>query len=102
MLIPRFSIRWLLGLTTFSAGISLVLSYAVRNHAWAIGVMSALWTFVVAGVFYALAFLAAWWVNRMNEGRRPKQGESPFAGAKAESCFPANPSIADSPPPMMG
>ena len=102
MLIPRFSIRWLLGLTTFSAGVSLVLSYAVRNHAWAIGVLSALWTLVVAGLLYALAFLVAWSINRMNERRHRKNGESPFAGQKAEPSFAIHPSIADSPPPMTG
>ena|SRR6476620_8466607 len=63
MLIPRFSIRWLLGLTTFSACISLVLSYAVRAQPWAIGVVAGLWALVVTFVFFAAAFLVAWFVT---------------------------------------
>ena len=63
MLIPRFSIRWLLGLTTFSACISLVLSYAVRSQPWAIGVVAGLWVLVVSFLFFAAAFLVAWFIT---------------------------------------
>lgn len=63
MLIPRFSIRWLLGLTTFSACVSLVLSYAVRAQPWAIGVVAGLWVLVVTFLFFAAAFLVAWFIT---------------------------------------
>ena len=65
MLIPRYSLRWLLGLTTFSALISLILSYAVRGNAWAIGMASGLWTIVIVGLFYVAAFLAAWLIAQV-------------------------------------
>lgn len=63
MLIPRFSIRWLLGLTTFSAFVSLVLSYAVRAQPWAIGVVAGLWVLVATFLFFAAAFLVAWFIT---------------------------------------
>src|SRR5437773_9233442 len=90
MLIPRYSLRWLLGLTTVSAGVSLVLSYAVRGHAWAIGVTAGLWTFVAVAVLFVAAFLSAWLVDRFAAttpasrshgspfGPQPG-GEAPFA-----------------------
>ena len=102
MLIPRFSIRWLLGLTTFSAGVSMVLSYAVRGHAWAIGVTSALWTLVIVSLLFASAFLCAWWINELIEARRRKLGQSPFASQKPETPFAPHQGAAESPPPITG
>jgi len=111
MLIPRFSLRWLLGLTTFSAGVSLVLSYAVRGHAWAIGITSGLWSLVVVGLFYIGAFLVAWLFAqalRLNRHlRRGGAGDSPFATPKSGEAFavPAfvpTQSAADTPPPITG
>jgi uncharacterized membrane protein len=62
MLIPRFSIRWLLGLTAVCAAISLVLSFAARGAAWANGVWvglvgSALMLFVLHVIAFVAAFL---------------------------------------------
>src|SRR5689334_9735471 len=97
MLIPRYSIRWLLGLMTFAALVSLVLSYAVRGHAWAIGVASGLWSIVVAGLFYVAAFLAAWCLAKFATATRrsPRGGVSPFAPRPQQPA-------ADSPPSMTG
>ena len=98
MLIPRYSLRWLLGLTTFSALVSLVLSYAVRGHAWAIGVASGLWSVVIAGLFYVAAFLAAWFIAQFvtaTRGGSNRGGVSPFAQRPQQPA-------ADSPPAMTG
>ena len=107
MLIPRYSIRWLLGLMTVSAGVSLVLSYAVRGEAWAIGVASALWTFVVLAVFYVSAFLCAWLIDQAvaTRVRHPQQAGSPFAVATPDGIplgAAAQQPAADSPPAMTG
>jgi len=81
MLIPRYSIRWLLGLTTFSAGVSLVLAHAVRGQAWAIGTAAGLWTLVVVAIFFIVAFLCAWLIDQVFTRRAgPSAGVSPFAG----------------------
>jgi hypothetical protein len=112
MLIPRFSIRWLLGLTTISAGVSLVLSYAVRGQAWAIGVTAGLWSLVIVALSYIGAFLVAWLIAQSAAaGRRGWQqgtGESPFAALPAGE-YPAGSAAtgalqpaADTPPPMTG
>jgi hypothetical protein len=107
MLIPRYSIRWLLGLMTFSAGVSLVLSYAVRGQAWAIGVASALWTFVILALFYVVAFLCAWLIDRVATSLRSRRHTtgSPFAAAKSDgipSGATTRQQAADSPPSMTG
>jgi hypothetical protein len=80
MLIPRFSIRWLLGLTTLSAGLSLVLSYAVRGEAWALGVLAGMGSLSVLAVLYAAAFAAAWMTCRgFGAIHETPPAKSPFA-----------------------
>jgi hypothetical protein len=111
MLIPRYTLRWLLGLTTFSAGVSLILAHAVRGEAWAIGVTAGLWSLVVVGLFYIAAFLVAWLIAQVElillHSRRARSGVSPFAQGKAgEPAFSLPPASAPQPtvdgPPMTG
>jgi hypothetical protein len=106
MLIPRFTLRWLLGLITVSAVVSLVLAYAVRGQAWALGVTAGLWCLAFVALFYVLAFLVAWLIANLRAALRPAAavpfpprggGENPFA--------PVLPTVApavDSPPAMTG
>src|SRR4051812_17656421 len=105
MLIPRYSIRLLLGLTTVSAGVSLVLSYAVRGHAWAIGVTAGLWTFVAVAVLFIAAFLCAWLIDRFAAATPARRGgKSPFGpeptGELPFVALPQQPT--DTPPAMTG
>jgi hypothetical protein len=98
MLIPRFSIRWLLGLMTLSAGVSLVLSYAIRGEAWALGTLLGLGSLLLLAVFYAATFAAAWLTWRtMGVIHEAPPGRSPFAKSAAdemiESPYSDNPSI---------
>jgi hypothetical protein len=112
MLIPRYSLRWLLGLTTCCAGISLVLSHAVRGRPWAIGVTSGLWSLVIVGLFYIGAFLVAWLIAHVTTsgcpGRERGAGDSPFAVAKPAEYPVVGPGVvqsqpaADTPPSMTG
>ena len=89
MLIPRFSLRWLLGLITFCAVISLVLAGAVRNQVWAVGVLAALASLGLVAVLYVTAFLAAWLVAQSAVLRRRRRmhgaAASPFAD-KTKEC----------------
>ena len=111
MLIPRYTLRWLLGLMTFSAGVSLVLARAVRGEAWAIGVAAGLWSLAAVGLFYIGAFLVAWLITQveLNLRTRPRarMGVSPFAHGKAgERAFSLPPASPPQPtsdgPPMTG
>lgn len=102
MLIPRFTIRWLLWLITVSAVVSLVLSYAVRGRAWALGVTAGLWCLAFAALFYVLAFLVAWLIANLRAALRPvtgppRGGENPFAAAA-----PTAAQAAEGPPAMTG
>ena len=104
MLIPRFTLRWLLGLTTVSALVSLVLSFAVRRQPWALGVTAGLWCLAAAFLFYVVAFLAAWLIANTKTAvvggtpgpKRFETGDSPFAGP-----LPVR-QASDSPPAMTG
>jgi hypothetical protein len=105
MLIPRYSIRWLLGLTTFSAGVSLVLAHAVRGQAWAIGTAAGLWTLVVVAIFFVVAFLCAWLIDQVFIRRAgTSTGVSPFAGSSPMEMPPlsAAQQRTDTPPAITG
>jgi hypothetical protein len=99
MLIPQFSLRWLLALTALCAGLSLILSFAFRGQTWAIGMATALGSIAGMAVLYVTAFLSAWLVTQVAAGlyRRP-QGQSPFAKLPGgETPFATEGVMADSP-----
>jgi hypothetical protein len=83
MLIPRFTIRWLLSLTTVAAVFSLVVHLALQGRAWAIAVSvtaaSLALAFFLYAVFFAVAYLAASFQGLFRG--RPTDG-SPFATAE--------------------
>ena len=79
MLIPRFSLRWLLTVTTVSGVLALILAQAVRGSAWAVGIC---WTLAALAVNFLLflgVFLVAWGVLRASLMWRVKKTASPFA-----------------------
>ena len=85
MIIPRFTLRWLLALTTLCGGLSLVLSYAVRGQEWAIAVSLGLATIPLLFLLHAATFMAAWLISQGMSfmGRRlaPAPAHSPFAAS---------------------
>jgi len=60
MLIPQFSIRWLLALTTVCGVIFSVFGLAVRGHYWAMGVSVGVVSLVVLMSIYAAMFAGVW------------------------------------------
>lgn len=88
-MLPQFSIRLMLGITTLAAGVFSIVGLAVRGHDWAIGVSLGVAGVAVALVTYA-AFFGILWVfsvvaspllNReLRAGQRTLAGTtSPFA-----------------------
>jgi hypothetical protein len=55
-LIPQFSLRWILALTTVMAVVSLIFTQALAGLAWAVGITILLAALVMAFVVYAAAF----------------------------------------------
>jgi hypothetical protein len=110
MLIPRYSLRWLLALITVSAGVSLVLSYAIRGQDWALGAAAGLGCLAIVMTLYAVTFLAAWAIAQIEMAifrSGGGEGTSPFAGNTPPSPFgppAAGLDVAsnESPPPMTG
>ncbi len=84
MLIPRFSVRWMLLLTACCAVFAFVVSLAVAGHVWAIALSVTLASTALIFTLYALFFLVAWagatWWGKV-VGRRP--AASPFASHTA-------------------
>ena len=103
MIIPRFSLRWLLALITVCGGLSLILSYAFQGSAWAIGAIVGMGSIVVVVALHAVAFSIAWLLTQFfyiaSGSSAPKSGgQSPFAGGG--SPF-APPQAADPEPPAI-
>lgn len=83
MLIPRFSLRWLLAVTSASGVFFLVVAQAARGSAWARGICVAALYLVVCLLFY----VAAWGVAMILAKTRGTQSEplvvtTPFATAE--------------------
>lgn len=82
MLIPRYSIRWVLGGTLAAGVFFVVVREATQGAGWAFGVTAA---FVGLGLFlavYAWLFFLIWLVStvlRSIRRSRAPQGRSPFA-----------------------
>jgi hypothetical protein len=99
MIIPRYSLRWLLALITVCGGLSMILAYAVRGQPWAMGTIVGLTALMVALALHAAAFSVAWLLTQfayMFFGDQPKGGggQSPFAA-------PLVPAAADPEPPAI-
>jgi uncharacterized membrane protein len=60
MFIPRFTLRWTLGLTAVMAVVFLVSRWAMQGNAWAVGATGALLTLVLSGFVYASVFAVIW------------------------------------------
>ena len=102
MIIPRFSLRWLLALVTVCGGVSLILSYAFQGSAWAIGLLVGLGSLLLVLLLHASAFSIAWLLTQLSymaAGRSsPGAGDdSPFGG---DSPF-APPARPDPEPPAI-
>jgi len=82
MLIPRFSIRWLLAMTTACAVFFAIVASAVRGQIWAVAISVSVASLAVAFLLYAIFFLFAWWVSLIVDAARPTAlPRSPFADA---------------------
>lgn len=80
MLIPRFSIRWLFGLTTLSAVFFLIVSLALKQHYWAIALSSVLTLALVTLLLQTVVFAVAMGLSRIAPRREDRVApHSPFA-----------------------
>lgn len=83
MLIPRFSIRWLLLLTTVCAAFFFFLTFAVRGEAWAMGVTIGVGSLSIVFMVHALFFMAVWVMTEVvGQAEQTRRIESPFATEK--------------------
>jgi hypothetical protein len=82
MLIPRFSLRQLLVITTASAIFCYVIAMATRGHLWAMAIAIAVSSVISALIVHAGLFALAWLLTLIG-GLFTKQhvAASPFANA---------------------
>jgi len=82
MLLPRFSMRLLLAITTGFAVIFLVTKFAVNGAPWAQAIVTAIISLAILFAIFAMLFAAAFLVARGTRIRRRVAVESPFATDK--------------------
>ena len=80
VLIPQFTIRRLLWMTTVCGAFCLIVSLAARGNAWALALSAAGLGLVVCFLFFSFLFASAWCAffltQQFGSNRRP---DSPFA-----------------------
>lgn len=82
MLIPRFSLRQLLLITTASAVFCYVLAMATRGQTWAIVISTAVSSVLLALIVHAVLFVIAWLLALMGSMfTKQHVPASPFANA---------------------
>lgn len=79
MLIPRFSIRWLLAATAVCGLFAYGAAEAVRGQAWGIAVSITCGALVLTSVVFALTFVVSWSIARTATRARRSRATSPFA-----------------------
>ena len=72
MLIPQFSLRWLLAVTTISAVVFLIFAQAVQGSGWAVGVSLAVVMLALVFGAYATLFFGVWVFSLIFSGRRSR------------------------------
>ena len=99
MIIPRYSLRWLLALLTVCGGLSMILAYAVRGQPWAIGATVGIAALSVMVALHAAAFSVAWLLTQFaymftgGNSTKDAGGQSPFGAG----LVPARPPIPNRP-----
>ena len=90
MLIPQFSLRWLLAVMTGCAVVFSVVGLGVRGHVWAAGISIGIGSLVILATIYALLFGMAWTfsvvTSALGFGGGTSSG-SPFQAPLGESPF---------------
>ena len=91
MLIPQFSIRWLLGVTAVVAVVFSIVGMATRGSHWAAGVSIAVGSLVVLMLVHVLSFGLVWVFSVLTVllGRKAGTARSPFRRVPPAGAAPA-------------
>jgi hypothetical protein len=80
MLIPQFSLRWILAVTAVCGFVSLIGAAAVRGAPWAAAVVISLGALGLILAVHGLMFFVIWLLSLLSPLRGPAvTGQSPFA-----------------------
>jgi hypothetical protein len=95
MLIPQFTIRWLLGVTAVCAVIFSIVAIGVRGTMWAAAVALGLGSLVVLMAIHAGLFGLTWGIGALLSLRRGRRGAtSPFGPTSPRGASPFTPGAA--------
>lgn len=98
MLVPQFTIRWLLALTAVLAGVFSIVALAIRGRGWAQGISAGFVALVAAMVVYAALFALVWLAGEvLARLRKPPAGGSPFRQPEGAPGAPVGQGLAPSP-----
>lgn len=104
MLIPQYSLRWLLGAITAAACFLSIVAVGMRGHAWALAVSVGLLAAAISAMVYAAAFGVVWLFSALapaTGGPPPEKAPigSPFAPPTLEAGIASGPDESPLTPP---
>jgi hypothetical protein len=99
MLIPQYSLRWMLAVTSVLAVVFLIFAQAVRGSSWAVGVSLALVVLAGTMLVHGLLFFLVWVFALIGQRRQQRRQASkrPAGNQGADSPF-ASPLASQAPP----
>jgi type VI protein secretion system component VasK len=94
MLIPQFSLRWMLAVVTVLAVVFLIVSRAAQGSAWAVGVSAAVMMVAFVAVVHLGLFFLVWLVSLFSVRRQARSTSMRMAAPRAASPFQAAEAVA--------
>jgi hypothetical protein len=83
-IIPQYTIRWLLGLTTVWGMIFSIVAFAIRGHIWAVGVSVAICSLAAFMLVCAFIYSVVWFCSLAGASRKTDPASGKLASADKE------------------
>jgi hypothetical protein len=86
-IIPQYTIRWLLGLTTVWGMIFSIVAFAIRGHIWAVGITVAIGSLAAFMLVCALLYSLVWICSQVAVSRKTDSASGKFAPVEKEEVL---------------
>jgi hypothetical protein len=88
MLLPRFTIRWILGFTLVCALALLIVRASINGSAWATGVSVAMGFVIITLLIHGLFFWLMWMASLIFTPRQHTPGHQAAGGTRSNEAMP--------------
>jgi len=100
MILPQFSLRFILAGMTVLAFLALIVSYGLQGSGWAVGIAFGLLSGLIILIAHALMFGVAWCFSLVRDLRETsRERTARLTAPQGRSPFATRPLVVPSPPP---